>query len=56
MPKEKNKENKKKKIAKMSITEIEQALKKSRDNNNIDTSKYVIHLKNQLEFLRSKKG
>lgn len=54
MPKEKNKENKKKKIAKMSITELEQALKKSRDNNNLDTSRYVMHLKNRLEVLRSK--
>lgn len=54
MPKEKNKENKKKKISKMSASEIEQALKKSREHNNIETSKYVIHLKNQLEVLRNK--
>ncbi len=54
MPKEKNKENKKKKIAKMSISELEQALKKSQNNNNLDTSRYVMHIKNQLEVLRNK--
>ncbi|MCB1160986.1 MAG: hypothetical protein H7A25_02910 [Leptospiraceae bacterium] len=39
-------ENKKKnkKIAKMSVSEIDNALKKARENNNNDSSKYIQHL------------
>jgi myo-inositol-1-phosphate synthase len=47
------KENKNKKISKMSASEIEQALKKSREHNNIHTSKYVQHLQQRLEEIQA---
>lgn len=47
------KEKKNKKISKMSAAEIDQAIKKSRENNNISTAKYVQHLEQRLEEIRS---
>jgi hypothetical protein len=48
------KEKKNKKISKMSASEIEQALKKSKENSNADTSKYIQHLGQRLEEIRAK--
>ncbi len=48
------KEKKNKKITKMSVSEIDAALKKARDNNNNDTSKYVQHLLQKKEEILTK--
>ncbi|MEM7182451.1 MAG: hypothetical protein AAF518_16170 [Spirochaetota bacterium] len=48
------KEKKNKKISKMSVSEIDSALKKARENNNVDTSKYVQHLLQRKEELTAK--
>lgn len=55
MAKEK-KEKKNKKISKMNITEIDAALKKAKDSNNNDMSKYVQHLLSRKLEVQSKKS
>jgi myo-inositol-1-phosphate synthase len=49
-----DKEKKNKKISKMKANELEQALKKAKENNNIGTSKYIQHLEARLGEIRSK--
>lgn len=51
---EEQKERKNKKISKMSVSEIDAALKKARENNNNDTSKYVQHLLQRKQELTAK--
>ncbi|MDX1958037.1 MAG: hypothetical protein SFU98_05660 [Leptospiraceae bacterium] len=51
---EETKEQKNKKISKMKLNEIDQALKKAKDNNNIDTSKYIQHLNQRKAELTGK--
>ncbi|HMV45190.1 MAG TPA: hypothetical protein PK079_05570 [Leptospiraceae bacterium] len=49
---EENKEKKNKKISKMSSAELEAALKKAKDNNNSDISKYVQHINQRKAELK----
>lgn len=44
-------EKKNKKVSKMNLNEIDTALKKARENNNTDTSRYVMHLSRRKEEL-----
>lgn len=48
------KEKKNKKISKMKASEVEQALKKAKESNNVGTSKYIQHLEARLGEIRSK--
>ena len=48
-------EKKNKKISKMKLSEVEEALKKAREHNNTDTSRYVMHLTQRKEQLSSGK-
>jgi hypothetical protein len=45
-------EKKNKKVSKMSVSEIESALKKAKENNNTDTSRYVMHLSRRKQELQ----
>lgn len=47
-------EKKNKKISKMNGTEVDQALKKARENNNNENSRYIIHLNKRKEELSGK--
>jgi hypothetical protein len=49
---EEKKEKKNKKIAKMSSTELDAALKKATDNKNSDLSKYVQHINQRRAELK----
>ncbi|MCB1179818.1 MAG: hypothetical protein KDK36_19735 [Leptospiraceae bacterium] len=48
------KEKKNKKVTKMKLPELEQALKKAEESGNIDTSHYVQHLKLKIEEVKAK--
>ena len=45
-------EKKNKKISKMNLSEVESALKKAREHNNTDTSRYVMHLTKRKDELK----
>ncbi|MCB1143880.1 MAG: hypothetical protein H7A24_12045 [Leptospiraceae bacterium] len=48
-------EKKNKKIAKMNISEVEQAMKKATENNNNENSRYMIHLNKRKQELSAGK-
>ncbi len=48
-------EKKNKKISKMNVSELDTALKKAKENNNTDTSRYVMHLSRRKEELQAGK-
>ena len=48
-------EKKNKKITKMNLSEVDIAIKKARENNNTDTSRYVMHPSKRKEELKAGK-
>jgi len=48
-------EKKNKKITKMNLSEVDSAIKKARETNNTDSSRYVMHLSKRKEELKAGK-